>query len=374
MVNGLNHHINRSVDLVRERPEEAQRSPGCLKVKSIRLLLIALGLLLAACGDDTTVNEAGVGLGATRPLTLTSPGDTPPVDRATASVELADIVFDTFDGGSVTLEEASDGTIDRLFDAIAPIDAPEYETPEDADWLEPGDVVLGYTDPDGGAWAYPVRILNGHEIVNDELGGQPVLISYCPLCGSGVVYDRVLNGQELSFSNTSALLDNDMVMVDRESGSYWWQVAGSAVVGPLVDQELTILPSQITTLESWVAQHPDTAIMERPTGRSYRDSFSSYNEVLDSGRTPFPLRDDTLGDNRLPASTPVVYATIGDVDIAWNPAPAREFTETVDGVELEVQTDGLGVTVLRDGESVPTRASFWFAALTVFPDIVLSNN
>lgn len=333
---------------------------------------MALSIVLFACGDDTSVDVTSADLGATRPLGLTDPSDTPAVDRGTASVELSDIVFDTFDGGSITLEEASDGTIDRLFDAIRPIDAPAYETPVEADWLDSDDVVLGYIDPEGGAWAFPVLILNGHEIVNDELGGQPVLISYCPLCGSGVVYDRILDGQELAFSNTSALLDNDMVMVDRETGSYWWQVAGSAVVGPLVDQQLTVLPSQTTTLGSWIEQHPNTVVMQRPSGRSYRDSFATYDQVLDAGRTPFPLRDNTLDDDRLPASTPVVYASVGDVDIAWNPAPARSFTEVVDGVEVQVDTDGLGATVTIEGEPVPTRASFWFAALTVFPDLVLS--
>ncbi len=344
-------------------------------------LLLLLGLIAAACGADTSVSSSDAGgesaaeslVGATRPLALTSPDQTPEVDRTVASVELADIVFDTFDGGSVTLAEADDATIERLFDAIAPIDAPEYESAESADWLLDEEVILGYVDPEGGAWAYPVRILNSHEIVNDELGGQPVLISYCPLCGSGVVYDRVLNGEELSFSNTSALLDNDMVMVDRETGSYWWQVAGSAVVGELTEQSLEVLPSQLARWGSWVEQNPDTAVLSQLPGRFYDpSSFGTYDQVLDSGRTPFPLRSDTLSDDRLASSTPVVFATIEDETVAWVPEPARSFTDTVGGVEVEVTTDGLAAIVTSDGELVATRASFWFAALTAFPDIVLS--
>lgn len=340
-------------------------------------LLLLIAVLAAACGADTETGQLadGPSSGATRPLTLTAPADTPLVDRTVASVELADIVFDTFNGGSITLAEADDDAVASLFDRIAPIDAPEYESIEDADWLTPEDVVLGYVDPEGGAWAYPVRILNSHEIVNDELGGQPVLISYCPLCGSGVVYDRVLNGEELSFSNTSALLDNDMVMVDRETGSYWWQVAGSAVVGELTDQRLEVLASQLSTWESWTEQFPDSAVLQRLEGRSYnRDSFATYDQVLDSGRTPFPLRENTLGDGRLASSTPVVFATLGDETVAWNPEPARSFRDVVGGVEVEIVTDGLGAIVTADGEAVPTRASFWFAALTAFPDIILSES
>lgn len=345
-------------------------------------LFIALGaVLLAACGTDTAVDPSastpltGDNDGATRPLTLTQPSDTPPVDRSIASVALEDIVFDTFDGGSITLAEAGQDDVERLFDAIRPIDTPNYESVADADWLDGDDIVLGYEDPTGGAWAFPVKILNSHEIVNDELGGQPVLISYCPLCGSGVVYDRVLNGQELSFSNSSALLDNDMVMVDRETGSYWWQVAGSAVVGALTEERLVALPSQTTTLASWVSQHPDTVIMEEPFGRSYdRDPFSSYADVLDGGRTPFPLRTNALGDDRLASSAQVVFATIDGETVAWNPAPARTFTDEVGGLAVEVVTDGLGAVVTADGEPVPTRSSFWFAAITAFPDIELSSN
>ncbi len=344
-------------------------------------LVCAVALIIAACGADTTVDATtstpltGENDGATRPLAITEPANTPQVDRSIASVSLEDIVFDTFDGGSFTLADADPSNVERLFDAIAPIDGPDYETVAEADWLTGDDVVLGYEDPQGGAWAFPVKILNSHEIVNDELGGQPVLISYCPLCGSGVVYDRVLDGRELSFSNTSALLDNDMVMVDRETGSYWWQVAGSAVVGELTESRLVALVSQTTTLERWVSQFPDTVVLERPTSRSYdSDPFANYAAVLDGGRTPFPLRQDTLADDRLASSTPVVFATINGETLAWNPEPARAFSDVVGGVAVDVVTDGLGAIVTADGESVPTRSSFWFAAITAFPDIELSSN
>ena len=339
------------------------------------VLSFAFVLFLAACGQDTSAVPADSG--ATRPLELTNPADTPPVDRALASVDLDDIVFDTFNGGSFTLAEGSVDDVAEFFDRIPPIDTPGYETVAEADWLTGDDVVLGYEDPEGGAWAFPVRILNFHEIVNDELGGQPVLISYCPLCGSGVVYDRVLEGQELSFSNTSALLDNDMVMVDRETGSYWWQVAGTSVVGELNDSSLVPLASQTTTFAEWTRQFPDTAVLERPSSSGQYDSdvFASYGARLDGGgNTPFPLRTNTLDDGRLDPSTQVVFTTIADETLAWNPAPARSFEDVVGGQTVEVTTDGLGAIVTADGEVLPTRSSFWFAAITAFPDIELSPN
>ena len=81
-------------------------------------------------------------------------------------------------------------------------------------------------------FAYPVKILNLHEIVNDAIDGAPVLVSYCPLCASGVVYSRKLDGQVLIFGNTSALFEPDLVMYDHQTGSYWFQVIGEAIVGP----------------------------------------------------------------------------------------------------------------------------------------------
>ena len=146
------------------------------------------------------------------------------------------------------LPDASSALIDRLLDAIVPIDDPVYEEASRADeWLKGDDVVVGYFDA-GQAWAYPVRILNFHEIVNDELAGLPALVSYCPLCGSAVVYDRRLDGDVLTFSNTSALYENDLVMVDRQTGTYWWQVPGRGLVGPLAGAELAPLPSFTTTV------------------------------------------------------------------------------------------------------------------------------
>jgi len=149
----------------------------------------------------------------------------PTVDTAKHSVPLEDIYFDTFQpvNRAVHLSEASLELIQRLQDAIPPIHHPKYETVSDATWMRDRDVVLGYADGDQ-AWAYPIRILNLHEIVNDTLAGEQVLISYCPLCYTGIVHSRNLGDRVLTFGNTSALYESDMVMLDYETGSYWWQV------------------------------------------------------------------------------------------------------------------------------------------------------
>ena len=136
------------------------------------LLGLVVSVIATACADSgSAVAGDGTTSSATRPLPLTDPADTPAVDRQITTVDPAQIHFDTFDGGSVPLDRAGPELIARLFDAIAPIDAPDYQSVDAADeWLRADDVVVGYIDPRGGAWAFPVRILNFHEIVNDEWG------------------------------------------------------------------------------------------------------------------------------------------------------------------------------------------------------------
>ncbi len=163
---------------------------------------------------------------------LYTPAEPPPkVDTGIASVALDDVVFDTFRGGYIPLSQATDEEVEELRDSINPIYEPRYGSAESGEWLRDADLVIGYVSQDD-AYAYPVKMLNLHEIVNDFIDGVPVLVSYCPLCASAVVYSRELDGQVLLFGNTSALHESDMVMYDHRTGSYWFQVLGEAIVGP----------------------------------------------------------------------------------------------------------------------------------------------
>lgn len=337
----------------------------------MRPALVAVLLFLTACASAPEVGSESVAGSATRPLTLTRPSDTPEVDRSKASVDLGEIIFDTFGRGPrFTLETGRNDVIENLLDAIVPIDGPSYQPASAQTWLQDDDLVIGYLDPTGFAWAYPVRMLNKHEIVNDELGGQKVLISYCPLCGSGVVYDRIVSGRELSFSNTSALYENDMVMVDRETGTYWWQVAGSAIVGEQTGAELTPLPARTTTWARWTEEFPETAVMERLPRRGYGEAFANYPEQLDMKRTPFPVSSSVLDDPRLTPGTKVVAVTVDGQTVAWPVAPARTVSTTIGDENVRAELDGTGGVVFSaSGEALPTRTAFWFSVLSSFPDV-----
>lgn len=362
------------------------------------VLLAVLALVAAACAPKP---EAG----------------TPASEGIQHAVPLEEIHFDTFDGGTIPLSRIRPEQIERLRDAIPPIDRPVYQPAAAATWLGSTDLVLGYVTAAGDAYAYPLRILNYHEIVNDELAGIPVLVSYCPLCRSGIVYDRRLDGRALSFGNTSALYESDLVMFDRETGSYWWQVAGRAIVGTLTGRALAALPSTTATWQDWAALHPATRVLSRETGhaRPYdRDPFVLLPAALNDGRFPFPV-SDAARDARLPAGDVVLgvqlgaearaypLARLGDavVNDRVGGAPVVIMTRAKErtGAAFRAEIDGRALTfALRGGavvdegtssrwdlagravsgplagkrlEPVPSRTTFWFAYVAAFPGTTL---
>ena len=241
---------------------------------------------------------------------LVPTGPPPRLDRSIASVDLEDVVFDTFRGSVLPLLMATDEQIELLRDAISPIYEPTYDTVDPADWLWDTDLVIGYVSQ-SGAFAYPIKILNFRELVNDVIDGVPVLVSYCPLCFSGVVYSRELDGQVLLFGNTSALYESDLVMYDHQTGSYWFQVLGEALVGPMTGKRLTLLPSMTTTWGEWRRMHPETVALSngieapddigQPLGSPYdRDPFAGYASSLNQGRFAFPVSTEKLDDRLRP--------------------------------------------------------------------------
>ena len=339
-------------------------------------------------------------------------------DTDKLSVPLEDVYVDTFVSGAIPLSEIDEVTLLALRDAIPPIDNPPYDSAQAAgDWLDSDALVLGYVDADGQAYAYPARILDVHEIVNDELGGRPILISYCPLCRSGIVYDRVLDGQELSFGNTSALYESDLVMFDRETLSYWFQVGGEAIVGDLTGARLTPLPSITTTWNQWLELHPDTLVLSRNLGfgRTYeRDITSSLEAFLNAGNFPFPVTDAAKDDRLEPAALVLgvehddarrAYA-IGDLGNAaindtladerivvfsreGGPAAAAFLAEVAgqkltfelqDGSIVDHETDsewsltGEAISGELEGtqlEPLAIRTAFWFSYASAFPGVEL---
>jgi hypothetical protein len=356
------------------------------------------------------------------------PNIVPDVDRSIHSVPLEDILFDTFGTTSalvVPLSEISDELQTDLRDAILPVDVPTYGGLDALPWLEDDDLILGY-ESGNEAFAYPINILNIHEMVNDIIAGEPVLITYCPLCFSGVVFSRVVNGETLTFGNTSALYQSDLVMYDHQTGSYWFQVAGEAVVGTMTGTRLKLLPSATMSWGEWKALHPDTKLLAGVdrgfetlfASASYGNSFGrGYQDRINNEQFPFPVDEEKL-DGRLAAGEIVLTVendggatafplgelgdTAANAEVGGKPVvvftasagrSVAAFSRDLDGKTLafDLVEDGkftdreTGSTWdfagrAEDGplagsrlDRVNTRRSFWFSVAIAFPGIDIHN-
>ena len=189
-------------------------------------------------------------------------------------------------------------------DGIPHLSNPPIISAEDATYLEPTDRVFGVS-VNGEHRAYPLRILNAHEMANDSVGGVPVALAYCTLCGSGVLYSTKIDGQVLEFRTSGLLFRSNKLMYDRATSTLWQQFTGEPVLGPLADSgiKLEVLPVSVTTWGEWLAAHPDTGVLDNNTGiyppevyRREDDGGSIYFDYRQSPDTRFPVaqRSDLL--------------------------------------------------------------------------------
>jgi len=165
----------------------------------------------------------------------------------------------------------------------------------------------------GLAKAYPLNILTMHEISNDELSGVPILVTYCPLCNSGIVYDRNLQfkGKDylLEFEASGMLRNSDMVMLDRTTETLWQQLMGTAIVGTFNEAELEMLPSIIISVEEFFTRYPNGKILSKKTGFTEDEKRYGYNPYKNYDEKIAPLQqffDSDKVDKRLPAMERVV--------------------------------------------------------------------
>lgn len=236
-----------------------------------------------------------------------------------------------FSKHAVPLSEFRSGGPPR--DGIPPIDAPRYESQEQADaWLSPEEPVIAVAleQPDGtvATRAYPLQILLWHEIVNDTLGETPVAVTFCPLCYTAVAYDRRLDpgGTVYDFGTTGNLRHSDLVMWDRQTESWWQQFSGDAIVGELTGAHLTFLPAQVVSWDAFRQTYPDGDVLSRDTGFSRAYGSNPYPGYDDIDSRPFLFDGET--DERLPPMERVVGVVLGGQGVAY-PFPALEVARVV---------------------------------------------
>ena len=187
------------------------------------------------------------------------------IGRIVFSIFLLVFLLTRFDAQSQSLNgfDLSNASIPRddIFrggpprDGIPSIDDPRFVASSSVDYLDDGDIVIGFAQG-GTARAYPTRILVWHEIVNDEVDGEPIAVTYCPLCGTAMVFRRSVGGRQRTFGVSGLLYQSDVLMYDRESESLWSQLAMRAVAGPAEGTELEWLPSEHMTWKASADEVP----------------------------------------------------------------------------------------------------------------------
>ncbi len=262
-------------------------------------------------------------------------------------------------------------------DGIPSIDDPTFEPAgSQLPWRE-GDLLMTY-DQGQARYAFPVGILNWHEIVNHQSDGKPVLISFCPLCGTGMAFDPVVDGRQLTFGVSGLLYNSDLLMYDRQTESLWSQIEGRAISGPLAGTELERVAVRHELWQTWRNRVGDDGrVLSTDTGfrRNYRKS--PYGDYDLSERLYFPVSSTS---REYHPKTWVLGWTHNGESKAWPFPELANHLANQGEVVLQDEIGGKSVSVhydpeapsaeLRDasGKLLPGTRAFWFAWYTFHPE------
>lgn len=256
-------------------------------------------------------------------------------------------------------------------DGIPAITDPPMTHASESRFLQPSDRVAGVVI-EGDARAYPLKVLTRHEIVNDQVGGTPVAVTYCPLCDSVALFDRRTDEGVLEFGVSGLLFNSNVLMYDRGAGrgGLWSQLMAQGVSGPGSGTQLKPLPVELTTWRDWVERYPDTKILhvEPQQQRDYRrDPYGRYHA---SRNLMFPVKPLS---RRLPLKERVLGI--------WTDAAARAYplsalerlksplTDELDGRKFTIvfnpQAGSARVSEADDG--VHWMYSYWFGWYAFHP-------
>jgi len=253
-------------------------------------------------------------------------------------------------------------------DGIPALDFPPFVAAEAGPWRD-DDWVVGVA-AGSVARAYPLAILVWHELVNDRLGGRPLLVSYCPLCGTALVFDRRVDGAERRFGVSGLLYRSDLLMFDRESESLWSQISAHALTGPARSRRLTLVRSRLAHWGDWRRTHPETTVLSRETGHARRYGRTPYAGYATSEQLMFPAPHDrryhpkmrTLG-LRLPDGRARGYPLV-ELERAGGRVAESPFGKPV-VVRLDSESQAFEVDA---PEPIEVIEGFWFAWVAFHPE------
>ncbi len=282
-----------------------------LFVKRRTAILIATAIALAACGGASVAELSD----SESPASDITADDDSPVTIPIHLESMAAIWETDFSNSIIDLEELLVGIpLSDPRDAIPPIDNPQFEAVSESDWIqdpEPGVLI----EIEGDARFYPLSVMTRHEIVNDEVGGIPVAVTYCPLCNTALVFDRRFEGETLRLGVSGLLRNSDLVMWDDVTQTLWQQVTGEAIVGEHAGKSLTPLASAIVRWADFRDTHPDGQALSSDQGFGLVYGSNPYEFYSSRGR-PYNFYSGEI-DDRFPALERVVGISVNGIDKAY---------------------------------------------------------
>ncbi|MCH7900976.1 MAG: DUF3179 domain-containing protein [Acidobacteria bacterium] len=282
-----------------------------LFVKRRTAILIATAIALAACGGASVAGPSD----SESPASDITADDDSPVTIPIHLESMAAIWETDFSNSIIDLEELLVGIpLSDPRDAIPPIDNPQFEAVSESDWIqdpEPGVLI----EIEGDARFYPLSVMTRHEIVNDEVGGIPVAVTYCPLCNTALVFDRRFEGETLRLGVSGLLRNSDLVMWDDVTQTLWQQVTGEAIVGEHAGKSLTPLASAIVRWADFRDTHPDGQALSSDQGFGLVYGSNPY-EFYSSRSRPYNFYSGEI-DDRFPALERVVGISVNGIDKAY---------------------------------------------------------
>jgi hypothetical protein len=327
------------------------------------ILLIFTTLLIAACTPqpagqvaETDNKSEEVVQEASRTASATPTAQSAPINAA------QDFSTD-FSISSIDFGEILSGGPPK--DGIPSIDNPEFISVREVDgWINPNEPVI-LVDLNNEAKAYPLQILVWHEIVNDNVGGIPVIVTFCPLCNTAIAFSRTVEGEIYDFGTTGRLRFSNLIMYDRQTETWWQQAEGKAIIGTLTGTQLEFLPSAIISWDDFKKKYPDGLVLSKQTGfiRSYgRNPYVGYDDV---NNPPF-LYQGPETPGRLPPVARVLAIEIGTETVAYPyELLSQEFAvnDIVAGEEIAVfwspgTASALDAALIADGNDVGTAVSY----------------
>ena len=304
-------------------PARRLAAGGIPALLAAALMLVALGCAEGSSGDEESAPDTAGSDATGAPSADTAPATTATAPPTTTPAEvIVDVKVTQIPGGprEATVSALREGMTAPLLpeplvspidvlsggpppDGIPSIDVPEFERATDVEFLQLQEAVVTLT-LNGDARAYPVQVLIWHEIVNDTVGGEPVTITYCPLCNTAIGYYRQIGDRILDFGTSGRLYNSALVMYDRQTESLWAHYTGQAIAGALTGSQLELIPIATVAFETFLDEHPNGLVLTRPGGfgRSYGNNpYVNYDAP--DGKPIFPVG---APDPSLPPQTRVL--------------------------------------------------------------------